>query len=393
MKPHRLELADVFRTHQDDFLARWNPVLSRQQRRALRDIRDCRTAVLGGHLHECDRCGHRVILYNSCRNRHCPKCQASARARWLAQRETELLPVPYFHVVFTLPQQIGHLALQNARPIYNILFRAAAQTLLETAADPRLLGASIGFLAVLHTWGQNLHLHPHLHCVVPGGGIAPDGSRWIACRKDSFFLPYLLLSQRFRKKFLSQLRQAFRHGVLRFTGELRSLASPAAFEALCEKAANIEWVVHIKPPFGGPRLVLKYLARYTHRVAISNHRLRTLQDGRVSFEWKDYAHHSRRKIMTLDAVEFMRRFLLHVLPRGLVRIRQFGFLSNRVRRHKLEQCRALLSAAQPDPTGDAITIHAQPDDRQGHQCPLCKLGRLILIELLSPAPIVFQDSS
>ena len=190
MKHHRLELADVFRTHQDDFLARWNPVLSRQQRRALRDIRDCRTAVLGGHLHECDRCGHRVILYNSCRNRHCPKCQASARARWLAQRETELLPVPYFHVVFTLPQQIGHLALQNARPIYNLLFRAAAQTLLETAADPRLLGASIGFLAVLHTWGQNLHFHPHLHCVVPGGGIAPDGSRWIACRKD------LLLSSR-----------------------------------------------------------------------------------------------------------------------------------------------------------------------------------------------------
>jgi hypothetical protein len=393
MKPHRLELADVFRTHQDDFLARWNPVLSCQQRRALRDIRDCRTAVLGGHLHECDRCGHRVILYNSCRNRHCPKCQATARATWLAQRETELLPVPYFHVVFTLPQQIGHLALQNARPIYNILFRAAAQTLLETAADPRLLGASIGFLAVLHTWGQNLHLHPHLHCVVPGGGISPDGSRWIACRKDSFFLPYLLLSQRFRKKFLSQLRQAFRHGVLRFTGELRSLASPAAFEALCEKAANIEWVVHIKPPFGGPRRVLKYLARYTHRVAISNHRLRALQDGRVSFEWKDYAHHSRRKIMTLDAVEFMRRFLLHVLPRGLVRIRQFGFLANRVRKHKLEQCRALLSAAQPDPTGDAITIHAQPDDPQGHPCPICKLGRLILIELLSPAPIVFEDSS
>ena len=202
MKEHRLELADIFRTHQKDFLARWNPVLSRQQKRALRDIRDCRTAALGGHLHECDRCGHRVILYNSCRNRHCPKCQATARARWLAQRQAELLPVPYFHVVFTLPQQIGRLAIQNAKPIYTILFRAAAQTLLETAADPRLLGASIGFLAVLHTWGQNLHLHPHLHCVVPGGGISPDGSRWIACRKSSFFLPVRVLSCRFRKKFL-----------------------------------------------------------------------------------------------------------------------------------------------------------------------------------------------
>ena len=203
--------------------------------------------------------------------------------------EAELLPAPYFHVVFTLPKQIGYLALQNARTIYNLLFRAAAQTLLETAADPRLLGASIGFLAVLHTWGQNLHLHPHLHCVFPGGGISPDGSRWIACRKDSFFLPHLLLSQRFRKNFLRQLQQAFRHGALRFTGEQESLACPAAFEALCEKAAKIQWVVHIKPPFGGPQRVLKYLARYTHRVAISNHRLRALENHRFSFEWKDYA--------------------------------------------------------------------------------------------------------
>jgi hypothetical protein len=393
MKQRRLELADIFRAHQEDFLARWNPVLSREQRRAFRDLRDCRTAVLGGHLHQCDRCGHRVILYNSCRNRHCPKCQATVRAKWLAQRETELLPVPYFHVVFTLPQQIGRLALQNAKQIYTILFRAAASTLLETAADPRLLGASIGFLAVLHTWGQNLHLHPHLHCVVPGGGISPDGSRWVACRKDSFFLPYRVLSDRFRKKFLWQLQQAFRHGTLRFTGELASLASSAAFEALCEKAANIEWVVHIKPPFGGPRRVLKYLARYTHRVAISNHRLRSLENGRVTFDWKDYAHGGRKSTMTLDAVEFIRRFLLHVLPAGLVRIRQFGFLANRVRKHKLQQCRDLLSAAQPAPTGDPIAIDAKPDAPQWQKCPVCKLGRLILIELLSPAAVAFQDSS
>jgi len=393
MKPHRPELADVFRAHQSDFLARWNRVLSRQQRKALKDIRDCRTAVLGGHLHQCDRCGHRVVLYNSCRNRHCPKCQATARAKWLVQREAELLPVPYFHVVFTLPRQIGHLALQNAKQIYTILFRAAADTLLETAAEPRLLGASIGFLAVLHTWGQKLDLHPHLHCVVPGGGISPDGSRWIACRKDSFFLPYLVLSHRFRKKFLWQLRQAFRHGALRFNGELRCLAAPAAFEALCEEAANIEWVVHIKPPFGGPQRVLKYLARYTHRVAISNHRLRSLENGRVTFDWKDYAHGGRKSTMTLDAVEFIRRFLLHVLPAGLVRIRQFGFLANRGRKHKLEQCRTLLSASQPTCTGDTIAISAKPGDSQWQQCPVCSLGRLNLIELLSPAPVVFQDSS
>src|ERR1700674_3658711 len=346
MKEHRPELPDVFRTHQGDFLARWDPALSRHQRKALRDIRDCRTAALGGHLQQCDRCGHRVILYNSCRNRHCPKCQAMARAKWLAQRQADLLPVPYFHVVFTLPQQIGRLALQNANPIYTILFRAASRTLLETAADPRLLGASIGFLAVLHTWGQHLHLHPHLHCVVPGGGISPDGSRWIACR-TSFFLPVRVLSRLFRKKFLRSLRAAFRRGVLHLSGELHSLAEPTAFQALCQETARDEWVVYAKPPFGGPQRVLKYLARYTHRVAISNHRLRSLENGHVSFEWKDYAPHSRTKTMTLEAAEFIRRFLLHVLPSGLVRIRQFGFLANRVRQHKLEQCRTLLAVCQP----------------------------------------------
>ena len=391
MKEHRPELADVFRTYQSDFLAGWNRVLSRQQRKALQDIQKCRTAALGGHLHKCDRCGHRVLLYNSCRNRHCPKCQATARARWLEQRQTELLPVPYFHVVFTVPQSIGQLALQNARTIYNILFRAASQTLLETAAEPRLLGASIGFLAVLHTWGQNLHLHPHLHCVVPGGGISPDGSRWIACRKDSFFLPVRLLSHRFRKKFLGQLRLAFRHGALYFHGELRSLASPAAFQAMCEKAAQVDWVVHSKPPFGGPQRVLKYLARYTHRVAISNHRLRALENDRVSFEWKDYAHHGRRRIMTLDAVEFIRRFLLHVLPSGLVRVRQFGFLANRVRTAKLELCRLLLGVDPPpqlvDPNQGAHT-----DTPKLLYCPICKLGRLVLIEIIPREPSIADTS-
>src|SRR6266853_676338 len=378
MTEHRLELADVFRTHQSDFLTRWNSVLSRQQRKALRDIRDCRTAVLGGHLYECDRCGHRVKVFNSCRNRSCPKCQATARAKWLAEREAELLPVPYFHVVFTLPQQIGRLALQNQRQIYTILFQAASETLLTIAADPRHLGASIGFLAVLHTWGQNLHLHPHLHCVVPGGGLSPDGCRWIACRKDSFFLPYKVLSRQFRKLFLLSLGRAFRKGRLHLSGELRDLAKPAAFETLCRRAKKIKWVVFAKAPFGGPEQVLKYLARYTHRVAISNRRLVSMEDGRVSFEYKDYADGNQRKVMTLEATEFIRRFLLHILPCGFVRIRQFGFLANRARGKKLALCRALLGAVPPTkPT--VLDNRAKVEEQDDKPCPACKIGRMVLI--------------
>jgi len=381
-------MADIVRTHQSEFLARWNRVLSREQRKALRDIRDCRTAALGGRVQQCDQCGHRVILYNSCRNRACPKCQAAARARWLAPREAELLPVPYFHVVFTLPAQIGKLALQNPRQIYTLLFRCAARTLLETAADPRLLGAEIGFLAVLHTWGQNLHLHPHLHCVVPGGGISTDGSRWIRGRKSSFFLPVHLLSHRFRKLFLHSLCRAFRKGALHFHGELKALSEPSAFHALCQAASTIKWVVHAKPPFGGPRRVLKYLARYTHRVAISNHRLRSLENGRVSFEWKDYADHSRTKLLTLDAVEFLRRFLLHVLPTGLVRIRQFGFLANRVRKQKLQLCRALLTP----PSSPADPDHRADSDHPS-RCPFCQLGQLLVVEILNAGPLLKPDTS
>jgi len=388
MKMHRPELADVVRTHEAKLLARWNHVLSREQKKALRDIRDCRSAALGGRLQQCDRYRHRVILYNSCRNRHCPKCQAQARARWLEQREAELLPVPYFHVVFTIPASLGPLALQNPKLIYNTLFRAAASTLLETAADPRLLGASIGFLAVLHTWGQNLHLHPHLHCIVPGGGISFDGSRWVSCRKSSFFLPERLLSRRFRKCFLRALRRAFRQGTLCFSGQLESLSKPAAFRALCDKVAAKDWVVRVKPPFGGPRRVLKYLARYTHRVAISNHRIRALENERVSFEWKDYADQARSKLMTLDAVEFLRRFLLHVLPTGMVRIRQFGFLANRVRQQKLALCRALLSAPPAPAEGAGAEIYIE----QLQHCPICKLGRLVLVELVVAEPLVLDTS-
>lgn len=391
MNEHRLELADVFRTHEADFLTAWGAVLSPSQKKALRDIRDCRTPVLGGHVEEYD-CGHRVILYNSCQSRCCPKCQAMARAHWLAEREKERLPIPYFHVVFTLPQQIGRLALQNPRQIYSILFRAVSETLLTIAADPKRLGAAIGFLAVLHTWGQNLHIHPHIHCVVPGGGIAPDGARWIASR-SSFFLPVEVLSARFRNTFLIYLREAFRKGQLHFHGELAPLAQPDAFEALCHNSGKIKWVVYAKAPFGGPEQVLKYLARYTHRVAISNNRLLSLENGQVSFQWKDYADQNRTKTMTLDAVEFMRRFLLHVLPRGFVRIRQFGFLANRVRKEKLALCRSLLNAPSPvtNPTTPAASdADSKGPDPESHRCPICKLGRLVLAEVIPPDRIAHR---
>jgi Putative transposase/Transposase zinc-binding domain len=348
MRERRLEVADVFRTYEKEFFAQWGHVLGPHQRKTFEAIRDCRTAALGGHVEyveQCDTCGHLVISYNTCRDRHCPKCQALARAKWLAERETELLPVPYFHVVFTLPQKIGGLALLNAREIYGILFRAASETLLTIAADPKRLGAAIGFLAVLHTWGQNLHLHPHLHCVVPGGGISPDRDRWIGCKKKSFFLPVKVLSSRFRRLFLIYLRKAFLEGRLRFHGEMAGLAQPTTFEALCRQAGRIKWVIFVKPPFGGPEQVLKYLARYTHRVAISNRRLLSMEDGRVTFEYKDYADGNQTKILTLEATEFIRRFLLHILPTGFVRIRQFGFLANRARGKKLALCRPMPDSA------------------------------------------------
>ncbi len=388
MNEHRLEVADVFRRYEKEFLAQWGHVLGAQQRKAFEAIRDCRTAALGGHVEyveQCDTCGHRLISYNSCRNRHCPKCQAMARAKWLAQREAELLPVPYFHVVFTLPQKVGSLALQNAREIYRILFQAASETLLSIAADPRRLGAAIGFLAVLHTWGQNLHLHPHLHCVVPGDGISPDGARWIGCKKKSFFLPVAVLSSRFRNLFLVYLRKAFQAGRLKFHGEMAALASPAAFEALCRQARRIKWVVFVKPPFGGPEQVLKYLARYTDRVAISNRRLLSMEDGRVTFEYKDYADGNQSKVMTLEATEFIRRFLLHILPRGFVRIRQFGFLANRARRKRLALCRALLGAPAAPEKAAVVNHGGTVEDPDRKRCPACKIGHLVLIRLVPVA--------
>ena len=378
MNERRPEVADVFRTYEDDFFAQWGHVLSLRQRKAFAAIRDCRTAALGGHVEyveECDTCGHRVISYNSCRDRHCPKCQAAARAKWLAARQTELLPVPYFHVVFTLPQQIGGLALQNAREIYNILFRAASETLLTIAADPKRLGAAIGFLAVLHTWGQNLHLHPHLHCVVPGGGIGPDGASWVGCRKESFFLPVQVLGSRFRNLFLTYLKEAFREGKLRFHGEMASLAKPAAFEALCRQAKQNQMGRSRQSAVRRTGAGSEVSGALHARVAISNSRILSMEDGKVTFLWKDYADGNKTKTMTLDAVEFIRRFLLHILPGGFVRIRQFGFLANRARREKLALCRALLGAT-------AAPVNAAVEEKaEEKRCPACKAGHMVLIRI------------
>lgn len=316
----KLELADVIRAHGSEFLQGVGCSATPHQRRVLRDLVACRTSALGGHVEECDTCGHEKISYNSCRNRHCPKCQGSARARWFEAREADLLPVEYFHVVFTVPQAIAAIALQNKRVVYGVLFKASSETLKQIAADPKHLGAEIGFLSVLHTWGQELLHHPHVHCVVPGGGLSPDGRRWVACRRG-FFLPVRVLSSVFRGKFLELLRTAFEQGKLSFHGNLRRLQDARVFEAYLADTYRTNWVVYSKRPFGGPAQVLKYLARYTHRVAISNRRVLSLRDGKVRLSWKDYASGNRRRIMTLEAGEFIRRFLLHVLPPGFVRLR------------------------------------------------------------------------
>ena len=382
------EVADVFRQYGNDFLDRYGKIISYEQRRVLQDVTACRTAALGGHVEQCDQCGHQQIAYNSCRNRHCPKCQAKAAADWMEAREAELLPVEYFHVVFTLPATLGPIALQNPRVVYGLLFRAAAETLQQVAADPNHLGAEIGFLAVLHTWGQNLQHHPHVHCIVPGGGLSPDASQWVACRPQ-FFLPVRVLSRVFRGKFLALLRAAFDQGRLAFHGELSHLADPREFQRRLADSARTEWVVYAKPPFGGPQQVLKYLARYTHRVAISNRRLVVLENGQVTFRWKDYAHGSKQKTMTLTAIEFIRRFLLHVVPLGFVRIRHYGFLANRVCREKLELCRTLLAAITPTVAVEPVpepkaTNEARPEP---HTCPACGQGRMVIVEILRPIPL------
>ena len=387
-----LEVADIFRGEAVSFLQDYGERLSSTQKRVISDIQACRTAVMGGHVGACNECGHREISYNSCRNRHCPKCQALARAKWLEQRAAELLPISYFHVVFTLPAEIATLALQNKRLLYGMLFEAASQTLMEVAANPRHLGADeIGLLAVLHTWGQNLMHHPHLHCVVSGGGLSQDEARWIASRKH-YFLPVRVVSRVFRNKFRILLQKAFQRGELEFFGELQPLADPDAFRRFLAAATGREWVVYAKRPFGDATCVLKYLARYTHRVAISNSRLLAYQDGKVTFRYKDYAEEGRQRSMTLPAAEFIRRFLLHVLPDGFMRIRHYGYLANRYRRQKLAACRRLLGVLEP-----AATV-VVPEDLEFKpsvpaceaeattRCPACRTGRMLVIETFERSP-------
>jgi len=387
----RLEVAEVFRRYGEQFLNRRGHAVSPQQRKALQEISVCRTAALGGHVEECDRCGHRRIAYNSCRNRSCPKCQSTARDRWLAKQAQQLLPVPYCHVVFTVPKALAHLVRENQRRFYALLFRAVAETLLTLAADPRRLGACLGFLAVLHTWSQNLLHHPHLHCLVPAGGLALVRSRWIPCRRK-YFLPVKVFSCMFQKKLLAFLKAAFAQGQLQFSGQLTALAVPVTFHVWLHQLGEQKWVAYAKPPFGGPEHVLKYLARYTHRVAIPNGRLLSLADDRVSFQWRDSRDGKQLKVMTLEAVEFIRRFLLHVLPPGFVKIRHFGFLANRNRSQALALCRHHLEAALSDhPTPEVLT--GQQRQAMEHRCLVCRCGTLRFLAWLSVAELILASDA
>lgn len=370
--------------------------MSTQQRRVMTAIEVCRTAALGGHVEQCDECGHKRISYCSCRNRHCPKCQSLARAEWIERRQAELLDCEYFHVVFTVPEEIAAIAYQNKKVVYGILFRAAAETLRIIAADPKHLGAEIGFFAVLHTWGQNLLHHPHLHCVVAGGGLSPDGKRWIACR-PGFFLPVRVLSRLFRRLFLEELDKAFRSGELKFFQGLEALQKPHEFDRYLTPVRTAEWVVYAKPPFAGPQQVLDYVGRYTHRVAISNNRLLDIEDGKVQFRWKDYRDNNQQKTMTVSAEEFIRRFLIHTLPSGFQRIRYYGFLGSRYRQQKLARCRELLNMpaalAESGETGYRDRYEALTGTSL-RECPICHRGQMIVVETLPKckAPKI-QDSS
>jgi len=371
MTPVALEVGDIVRAHGATYRAR-HPV-SPQQARVLRRLAACRAAALGGHVDACSACGFTRISYNSCRDRHCPKCQASKRAAWLETRLERLLPVGYFHVVFTLPAVLAPLVLHNQRLLYDLLFRAASATLLTLAADPQRLGAQVGITAILHTWGQNLRFHPHLHCVVTGGGLAPDGQRWVAGRRR-YLLPVRVLGKLFRGKFLAGLQKAYQAGQLTLTGSVRPLGDPRAFQQLLQQLYRHNWVVYAKRPFGGAAQVFRYLGRYSHRVAIANARLVAMDHDRVSFRWKDYADNHRTKVMTVAAEEFLRRWLLHVLPKGFVRIRHYGLLASVNVATKLQRCRELLG--QETPSGphaakgwiDRVLAWTGQDPRR---CPQC----------------------
>jgi hypothetical protein len=394
-------VADVIQQYGEAFRARYGTFLSSTKHKALRDLARCRTAVLGGHVARCLDCGHQAIAYNSCRNRHCPQCQALARAHWLERQAEHLLPVEYHHVVFTLPAELSELALANPTVVYNLLFAAASATLRAVAANPKRLGAQIGVLTVLHTWGQNLHHHPHLHCVCTGGGLSCNAKgaideqpRWVSCR-PGFFLPVRVLSRLFRGKFLRGLRQRFDQGQLQFPGRLAALAAPGPFARALSPLYAKDWVVYAKPPFGGPAQVLKYLARYTHRVAISNRRLVQVKDGKVTFRYKDYAAANQSKTMTLDALEFLRRFVQHLLPKGFVKIRHYGLLANRQRETRLALCRRLLVLVMlQEKVSVRSDVEVGIEPVLPCRCPQCGSARLVYVELpAAPVSAPRVDSS
>jgi len=386
MSRPNVEVADVVRQHGQAFLERYGHTLCGEQHRALRAIELCYTAALGGHKTRCDHCGHEGCAYNPCRNRHCPKCQGVTRAAWLAKRQCEVLDTPYEHAIFTLPQDLSPLVLHNPRLLYGLLFRTVSQSLVDIASDPKHLGAEIGGMAILHSWGGQLQHHPHLHCVLPAGGLAPDGSRWVPCRPN-FFLPVRVLSRRFRRLYVEGLKHLYGQGELALTGRCRQFAEPRAWKRLLASLREQEWVVYAKEPCDSAH-IFKYLARYTHRVAISNHRLVALQDGQVTFRFKDHKREGKLRTQTLDAVEFLRRFCLHILPKGLHKIRYFGCFANCHRQAKLALCRTLIGQKAHVVVTNAVTTDedtAEPNRtgtriQPGDTCPVCQQGRMALVE-------------
>jgi hypothetical protein len=381
-----IEVADIFRAFGPAYRQAYGAQMPLRQLRAMRAIEVCRTAVLGGHVEECDACGMVRICYNSCRNRHCPKCQCLAKERWIEARKRDLLPVPYFHVVFTLPEELRPLALRNQKVVYNLLFKAASETLLALAADPKHLGAQIGFTAILHTWTQTLLDHPHLHCIVPAGGLSADGKQWMAA-KERFFLPVRVLSALFRGKFLSYLRAAYKQDRLVFPGQIAPWEATSQFHKLLAELHQKAWMVYCEPPFGRPENVLSYLGRYTHRVAISNERILKLEGDQVMFCYRDSADENRTKQMTLPAFEFIRRFLLHILPEGFVKIRHYGILSNRNRNAKLKQVRQVLGCNGDDVPDEPLSWQELLHRLTGIDpavCPHCGKGQMRMLQVLLP---------
>ena len=380
-----IEVADIFREFGPFY--RQSRKLPLRMLKTMRAIEVCRTAELGGHVDECNSCGHLKISYNSCRNRHCPKCQSLAKENWLAERRRDLLPVQYFHIVLTIPDLLNPLALRNQKEIYTILFKAGSETLLELGKDPKYLGADIGFISILHTWGQNLMDHPHLHCIVPGGGLSFEGSRWISSRKK-FFVPVKVLSRLFQGKFLAYLKKAYHQNQLQFDGSINSLKEPQNFQVLLNELYQKEWVTYCKPPFGSPLQVLEYLGRYTHRVAISNQRISNFKNGEVTFRWRDYKDGNKNKLMTIDAQEFIRRFLLHILPDNFVKIRHYGLFSNRHRKTKLKRCKEILGVTldeQEESTSASwqeVLLKLTGIDHL--KCPFCEEGMMVQKEVLYP---------